>query len=249
MQAGGRALLNPTPMNKALSSLQGRMVGKSASVLGFPRSAEHFIAGRVAVMVHLMTTAVAEVDAPLTADAFAAYSPIGFEIAERLPHGQHIDFADIKTIQEIRRRLDRDKTLYIPPNHRFEAVDYRHETITDHLSRPLDAVISNCTAYTYDENIVVLGHLRDLLRPGGTLVSGVLWHAGIDSVAKSMRFAASQVGVWNYPLLVNDEMTVITMFRAAGFTEVDVVHMPSLAAMLGLPTPITELEVFAVARR
>jgi hypothetical protein len=249
LQAGGRALLNPTPMNKALSSVRGRMASKSASVLGFPKHAEHFIGGRVAVMVHLMTSAVNGLDAPLTADAFAAYSPIGFEIAERLPHGQHLDFADIKTIHDIQRRLGRDKTLHIPTNHRFQAVDYREETIGDHLPRPLDAIIGNSTSYSYDENIVVLGHLRELLRPGGTLVSGVLWREGIETVAKSMRFAASQAGMLNYPLLVDDDMTVVTMFRAAGFTEVDVVHMPSLAAMLGLPTPIIELEVFAVARR
>lgn len=246
VQAGGRALLNPSPLHNALSSNTGRMLARTMVVLGLPQSAQNFVGARIPIILHLAQSHIPpDRTMPTTVDAFASYSTIGYDLAWAYPGGLHIDFAAPDLVKDIRARLERSGVIP-PPNYQLRAVNYKEQSILQALGRKVDVVIANSTYYTWDENLVVLKHLRRALRPGGVVLTSMAFIPAVMEVQRALRFFKSQIG--QFPLTMRTEAQAEKLMLASGFDTAHIYRASALVEQLGLPSPILDLELFAVGR-
>lgn len=246
MQAGGRALLAPTPLHLALSSYNGRMTARVAIMLGLPKSAQNFIAKRTEVVRHLMSAHIHKPN-PLTVDPFAAFSPLGYLLAEQFPQGTHLDIGKATVMQALESRLSNPLYKVPPlPNHRLVTLDYRTGGLQSVLPQPADSILCNNAYYTRAESVQLLRYLQQFLAADGAIVTTFPHKLNIEKLRDSLRFFRSNVG--DFPIEVSHPKQVIDIMQEAGYSDISVMYASDLAATLNLPTPILDIEMFAVGR-
>lgn len=250
IQTGARALLNPSPLNDALSSVSGRMLARTIRYMGFPQSAQNFIASRVPFIVYLILEHIPpEVAAPLIVDIFAGFSPIGYHVARQVPQCTYVDLASQSNIAELQRRLKRaqNRGVQIPPNYFPRGIDYGTQSLESVLKRPVNVLLANSTYYNWDENVLLLRHLRDSLVDGGALITSFAAARNVEAIRQALGFFRSQVGYFS--LEITDETQIHDLLGEAGLRNVRVWRASTVGESLGLPQPVLDLEWFAVGQR
>ncbi|MEO0563534.1 MAG: hypothetical protein AAF125_15605 [Chloroflexota bacterium] len=242
VQAGGRALLVGGKVYNALSSIQGRMTARMMFTFVVPKDAQNFTRSRNPMIVELVSHHLRH-PTPHTVDIFAGYSPIGYELAQRFPEGQHTDIASTETINELRRRWERGG-IALPINYQTEAMNYNTTSPDQVLSLPIDALIMNSSYYNAEDNITVMRYARSLLRPGGIVMTSIAYEPAIERVREATRFFESQIG--SFPMRITEDSQLAELLVAAGYHNVCVHRMSDWAEQFGFQRPILDLELFAI---
>ncbi|MFN8372749.1 MAG: class I SAM-dependent methyltransferase [Anaerolineae bacterium] len=246
IMAGARAELAPSPITTALSSLGGRVTARTVINLGLHKSAVNFFAARMAVFTEIILKLLRDKPQPLMVDLASGYSPLGFQIAQELPHAQvkEIDLAQVQ--QEKRKRLQKGR-VEMPPN--LELVDTNlgeqplHHVLRGH---PADVISYTGIYFTPQEQVMVARYLRDNLSTDGACVCITQWKEGQRQIREATRFFRSQTG--ETPGIWEHETAAAKIFRDAGFSSVQVIFPSQIGEKLGATLPIMDVELIVVAR-
>jgi O-methyltransferase involved in polyketide biosynthesis len=252
IMAGIRAEITPSPVTIALSRTAGRIVARvmRAISIGVPPETVNFLPVRTGGITALVREAIKDLDDKLCIVELAAgFSPRGMELAQALPNAEviEVDLSDV--IQENKKRLERVKTLTLPPNLEWREADLG---VTP-LSKVLGGKTAHAVAaegllpYFAPEKIVdIVRHIRHNLKPGGVLVCDLAWKKGIQAGREGARYLSRQAGVFQGAMASPEEGR--ELFVRAGYSDVTH-HLPTaLAEKYNLPRPVNDLQFVIVAR-
>jgi len=249
LQAGGRALIKPSPLHNALCSARGRTIAKAMDLFDFPQTAKNYIVSRIPIYVHLLTAHISDERTNPVVDPFAGFSSQGWDVANKLPHGRSIDIASARMAAEIDRRLRRAEAAGVPrpENHELISANYHRMDLSQILMEPVDGILVNNAYYDEIDAVNVTRHLASLLRPDGRCVVTFPYEPAITEVREAVRFFKSHVGT--FPMRITEAAQVVEIMEAAGLRDVEVMMPSQVAAALDLPyQPMLDLELMAVGR-
>ena len=245
LQAGGRAILIPSKITTALSTLQGRAAARTMLLMGVSKALMNYTAMRPFAMMESIRRALpAGVEKPLVVDPAGGYSPQLIWLAEEMPNVEFVEIDLPRVIRDKKRRLS---GFHLPPNIRFVEADLSNTMLHEALDGQKPHVVITLAAYlAYDKFTNLLHYLQGILAEGGAVVAPFPYAPGVDDLARNSRlfrrFAGEPAGI------VNSEDEIRGIMTKASFKAVTIYKFSDIAKDLEKPIP-ADIEIVAIARR
>jgi O-methyltransferase involved in polyketide biosynthesis len=251
IMAGIRAEMTPSPVTIGLSRTSGRIVARLMRAISRAVASPgtlNFLSVRTGGITALVREAVKEItDSLCIVELAAGFSPRGVELAQALPHAQVIEVDLPDVIQEKKRRLQKVRSLTLPPNLEWREADLGVVPLSEVLAgKTAHAVAAEgLLPYFPPEKIVdIVKNIRLNLKPGGVLVCDMAWSKGIQAGGEGSRYLSRQAGTFLGAMSSPEEGR--SLFEQAGYLNVTS-HLPTeLAEKHSLPRPVNDLQFIVV---
>jgi hypothetical protein len=243
LQAGGRALLNPSDMTFALSSMKGRMAARTMMALGVNQSLMNYVGFRPhAVMEVIRRVTPTDTQDAVVVDPAGGYSPQFIWLAESMPHVQFIEMDQPKTVDD---KLQRLKNIPVPSNVTITAANLGVTPLHEALNGQRVDVVIALAAYAPSARFVeLLRYLRKfVLKESGKIVAPFPYKPGVVDLAKNSQVFRKVAG--NPVGMVEDIDEIRQIFRKADYPQVEIFKFSDLARDLNKPIP-ADIEIIAV---
>lgn len=244
LQAGARALLLPSDLTRALSSIKGRVAAQTLMALGGATGVMNYASFRPYATIEIIRRSLpADLVNPTILDPAGGYSPEFFWYAEQFPQVTCLEF-DLPEV--IRDKQERLKDLQKPDNFIMQGVDLSVTPLHEALQgRRIDLIILVAAYVPSEQFVELLKYLRSFLAPGTLVLTWFTYKPGVATMARNSillrRFAIEPVGA------VEKFSRVQEIFEQAEYQEPVLYKLSELAKEMGKPvTP--DIEVIGVAR-
>jgi O-methyltransferase involved in polyketide biosynthesis len=251
--AGIRAEIMPSPLTKALSRAIGRTTARiMISVFGKEwQEGLNFPVVRTAGLAKLIYDALStKKEKVYFVELGAGFSPRGVELALALPHAEviEIDLPDI--VQEKRFRVSRIAGISPPPNLHWQAADLAVTSLTEILDgQRVDAIVAEGFLFYFPRShqVRICQQVCDNLVEGGLFAADLTWHEGLNMAQGAAQYFSQRAG--RYVGTVASKEQAESIFREAGFSEVNVYLPSEVAEKYDLPRPVFNAELLVVGKK
>lgn len=242
LQAGGRAILTPSKVTLALSTMKGRMSARTMLAMGVNKQLMNYAAFRPyamneAVKRHLPK----DVSFPTIVDPAGGYGPQFLWLADAYPNVQCIEIDKPEIIADKQKRL---KDIPLPQNLKFIEADLEathiHEVLAEQTVHVMIALAAYVPSYVFTQ---LLNYLKQFMPTGASVVASFPYASGVENLAQDSLLFRKLAGEPDGMIEKTSEVEV--MFENAGYQSVTFYKFSELAEELGKPTP-ADIEIIAV---
>ncbi len=245
--AGAYAEVIPSPLTRALSSFQGRLISRTVNMLflGHLEPILYYYAIRpYSLMAAIRYALSARTDVrPLVVDPLAGFNTHLYWLAQEMPH---VDFLELDFPELIQTKRDRLRGFQIPPNLQMEAVDYTSVSLGEALGeRRATVMIASAMQIQPAAFVNVLEYLRDVLTPNGSVIGCFPLSRGVEHLQRNLKMVSRFIG--EIPGMIDDEQQIIDLFANSSYDLQKICTLAETALRMGKATP-AEVEVFAIGK-
>lgn len=245
LQAGARALVTPTPITQALSSMQGRMMARTVMAMGVDEALFTYMGFRpYAINEVIKRELPSNVEAPLLVDPASGFSPQFYWLAQALSHIHCIEMDLPKNMQTKRKNL---QDFDLPSNLELVEADLTTQSLHEVLGERKAHVLITLAAYVKSSSFVdLLRYLHQMMAEEGFIVASFPYAPGFDNLMHTLsifrRLVTKPIGI------VQHEDDIMRIFEQANYSKVSLYKLSDLAEEMGKPKP-ADVEIIAIARR
>ena len=245
LQSGVRAIVTPSDITQALSTVKGRMMARTMMAMGISEKLFTYSSFRPYAVNEVIRRALPEDNAAhLILDPASGYSPQFYWLAQERPKTQ---FIEIDRPETMRDKIKRLHPYDIPENLELISADLSETTLDSVLGeRKADLVIALGAYVVMDDFEQLLAYLPTVLKEDGIVLAAIPYATGLENIAQTLslfkRAVTKPIG------LVQHADEVINMFERAGYRDIKLHWLSKLAEEMGKPIP-ADAELFVTARR
>lgn len=242
LQAGARAILTPSKVTLALSTMKGRMAARTMMAMGVNQQLLNYAAFRPYAMNEVAKRNLPkDVRFPTIVDPAGGYGPQFLWLANSHPNVQCIEIDKPDTIADKRTCL---KDITLPTNLKLIGADL--ETAHIHEILPEQAIHMMIALAAYVPNYVfiqLLTYLKQFMPAGATVIAPFPYASGVANLAQDSllfrKLAGEPAG------MIENTTQIEAIFEQAGYQGVTFYKLSELANEMGKPTP-ADIEIIAV---
>lgn len=245
LHAGARAILLPSEITRALSTIHGRIAAQTMHNMGIGPGMVNYAAFRpFGMMEAIRRTMAALPEQAIVVDPAGGYAPQFIWLAEEFPQARFIEMDQPRTAQDKLRRLH---ALELPRNWEIRSYDLTRTPLHKALGRTQPNILLAQPAYVRKQDYLQLLHyLRQVLAPTSAVIAAFPYAPGIENMARDSlmfrRLAGNPIGMVRH----TDEIQ--HTFESARYQNVRLFWLSEMAEQQGKPVP-ADIEVIAVAER
>ena len=244
-QSGIRAVVTPSEITQALSTMQGRIMARTMLATGISEKLFTYSGFRPYAANEVIRRVLPENSTEhIIVDPASGYNPQFYRLAQERPNTQFIEIDRPVTINDKEKRL---KAHNIPQNLTFIPADLSETTLDSVLGeRKADLIITVAAYVTMTDFEKLLAYLPTVLKDDGIVLTAFPYAQGVENITQTLslfkRVVTKPIGIVQHA----DE--VINMFERAGYRDIKIHWLSKLAEEMGKPIP-ADAELFVTARR
>ncbi|MCA9931996.1 MAG: class I SAM-dependent methyltransferase [Anaerolineales bacterium] len=248
-----RAKMNPSPVARALTSRNGRLIAQLLQWLPGDKTAFNYVPARHQCITALTRQAISTKGAsPTIVEVAAGFSGRGLQLAVELPHAKIIE-VDLPTVIETKlARLRQAVNLPIPTNIRWLKTNLEHTSLAQLLSgEKANIVIAEGLLIYFEPAMItrIAKGIYDSLSENGVLIADIYYRQGLTEAATASGAATKmmQRQAGKFLGIAKDETMAKAFFTQADFHHVDVYQLKQLSGNLQIPYAVPNAGFLIVA--
>jgi len=244
LMAGARAMVLPSPLNYALSSIRGRTMARLYLNMPGGQDLQRYVQFRNSAQIEIFRRGIpAGCEQPRLLEPYVGFGILSLSLAETFPQATVFELDRPDTIAERQRRLS---GMQKPTNVRTLSANLDQRPLHELLGgEPMHVILSNGLFLTSEEYTQALRYLRTLLAPDGAIFAILPWAAGTEQNVWGRMY---KMQISKYPGAIRSRDQFIQILNRAGFYDVQLFDIRELGQEIGCPH-VANFEIWALARQ
>jgi len=244
LMAGARAMVLPSPLNYALSSIRGRTMARLYLNMPGGQDLQRYVQFRNSAQIEIFRRGIpAGCEQPRLLEPYVGFGILSLSLAETFPQATVFELDRPDTIAERQRRLS---GMQKPANVRTLSANLDQRPLHELLGgEPMHVILSNGLFLTSEEYTQALRYLRTLLAPDGAIFAILPWAAGTEQNVWGRMY---KMQISKYPGAIRSRDQFIQILNRAGFYDVQLFDIRELGQEIGCPH-VANFEIWALARQ
>lgn len=244
LMAGARAMIMPSPLHYALSSIRGRTMARLYFNMPGGQDLQRYVQFRNPGQIEMFRRGIpAGCDEPRLLEPYVGFGILSLSLAETLPQATVFELDRPNIIAERQRRLAGMQT---PTNIQTLSADLHQLPLHELLGgEPMHVILSNGLYLTSEEYTQALRYLRTLLAPDGAIFAILPWAAGTEQNVWGRMY---KMQISKYPGAIRSHDQFVKILNRAGFYDVQLFDIRELGQEINYPH-VANFEIWALARQ